>query len=159
MALAKGINSYVTVEEADAYFADRLDVAAWVDANATQKAQALVTATSVLDEQLWTGTAISESQPLAFPRAGVYFDTKLGFAVVLDAVAVPDRIVRATFDQAYHMLNNDGLLDDTGSVTDLNISSISLSSVIAPNLISKGVKRLISPLLASAGSTMWWRAN
>ena len=100
-----------------------------------------------------------ESQPLAFPRAGVYFDTKLGFAVVLDAVAVPDRIVRATFDQAYHMLNNDGLLDDTGSVTDLNISSISLSSVIAPNLISKGVKRLINPLLASAGSTMWWRAN
>lgn len=159
MALAKGVNSYATVDEAEAYFADRLDVAAWVDADATQKAQSLVTATSVLDDQVWIGAAISESQKLAFPRDGSYHDPKIGTTIMLDAVTPPDRIVRATFELAYHLLNNDGLLDDTGSVTDLNISSISLSRITASNLIPKGVKKTIAPLLRSGGTSMWWRAN
>ena len=38
MALTKGANSYATVAEADVYFADRLDVAAWTAADETQKA-------------------------------------------------------------------------------------------------------------------------
>ena len=48
MALVKGVNSYATVAEADAYFLNRLDVAAWNDADETQKYQSLITATSFL---------------------------------------------------------------------------------------------------------------
>jgi hypothetical protein len=158
MALAKGTNSYVTAVEADAYFVDRLDVAAWTSADATQKDQSLVTATGILDSLIWTGVAISESQPLAFPRSGYYFDPRLGIQVTLSNT-VPDRIQKATKELAYHLLNNDGILDDNGTVTDLSVSSINLSTIRAPELVPATVKRLVKPLLANAGGSSWWRAN
>ena len=158
MALVKGTNSYVTVDEAVAYFADRLDVAAWDAADATERAKALVTATSVLDDQNWSGVVLDSAQLLAFPRSAQYFDPRLGMNTDLTST-VPDRIIRATCEQAYHLLNNDGLLDNTGSVETLGISSINLSTIKAPDLIPAVVKRLIKPLLANAGSSGWWRAN
>ena len=159
MALAKGTNSYVTVAEADTYFSDRLDVAAWTAADATQKAQALVTASSVLDDLDWTGTAISENQALAFPRSGYYFDPRVGTHIVLETGVVPDRILKATKELAYHLLNNDGILDNTGLIKDLSVGSISLTNVRPPSLIPTGVRRIIKPLQVNSGSNSWWRAN
>lgn len=159
MALSKGTNSYATVEEADTYFADRLDVVAWTAADATMKAQALVTATQILDDLVWTGTAVSESQPLAFPRSGEYFDPRIGAYVALDTLSVPSRIELAVKEQAYHLLNNDGLLDNTGSIIDLRVDSIQLSRISSPNLLSATVRRIIKPLLLNQGQRAWWRAN
>lgn len=158
MALTKGLNAYATVEEADAYFVERLDTAAWTEATPEQKSAALVTATSVLDDQIWTGTAISELQALAFPRAGSYFDPRLGMSVMLDS-NVPVRITKAVVELAHHLLNNDGLLDDTGTVTGLGVGSINLTNVMKASLIPANVKRLINPLLQNAGASSWWRAN
>lgn len=157
MALVKGTNSYVTVEEADAYFADRLDVAAWVSAEASTKAQALVTATHMLDDMIWAGYAVSESQPLAFPRVGDYFDTRLGINVQMSPT--PNRVEKATSELAYHLLNNDGLLDDTGTVESINIAGISINNIRQASKIPGVVDRLIKPLLQNSGSNMWWRAN
>jgi hypothetical protein len=159
MALVKGTNSYVTVAEADEFFADRLDVAAWTSADATQKAQALVTATAALDSMSWTGTAVSVTQALAFPRNGVYFDPRLGLETSLDPAAVPERVLTATSELAYHLLNNDGLFDNTGSVDAISVGNISLSKVQAPSKIPYSVKRYITPLLLSGGRNIWWRAN
>lgn len=158
MALLKGTNSYADVAEADAYFGDRLDVSAWTLADATQKAQALVTATKVLENISWIGTAISEDQSLAFPRNGKYFDPRVGSLVVLTSV-VPKRIVNATFELAYHLLNNDGLLDNTGNVTNISIGPISLSNVKSASTLPRIVKNLIKPLQVNGGSSLWWRAN
>jgi hypothetical protein len=158
MALVKGVNSYATVAEADAYFADRLDVAAWTSTTPEQKAQALVTATSVLDDLQWTGTAISESQKLAFPRSGQYFDPRVGTKVWLSDT-VPTRVINATFEQAYHLLNNDGLLDNTGTVRDLSITSIDLIGLRNPNVLSPSAKRQIKAILVNSGSSNWWRSN
>lgn len=159
MALAKGTNSYATVSEADSYFEDRLDVAAWTNANATQKAQALITATTLLNDLNWIGIAVSDSQTLAFPRTGVYFDPRLGMDIVLDELTVPTRIITATYELAYHLLNNDGLLDDTGQVENLSIGSINLQNLLPANKIPSHVKRLIKPLQENSGSNFWWRAN
>lgn len=159
MALAKGTNSYATVSEADSYFEDRLDIDAWTSANATQKAQALVTATRMLDELNWVGIAVSDSQTLAFPRTGIYFDPRLGMDIVLDELTIPSRIITATYELAYHFLNNDGLLDDTGTVENISLGSISLSNVINANKIPSHVKRMIRPLQENSGSNSWWRAN
>jgi hypothetical protein len=158
MALVKGTNSYCTVAEADTYFADRLDVAAWTTADATSKAQALVTATSVLDEQPWTGTAISEDQPLAFPRSGYYFDPRIGANITFSATP-PTRITIATMELAYHFLNNDGLQDDAGSATNIKVGTITLERTLPPSLIPAVVRRAIKPMLVNAGSNGWWRAN
>jgi len=158
MALTKGTNSYGTVAEADAHFEDRIDVAAWNDADDERKAQALVTATHTLDDMSWTGVAVSESQTLAFPRVGSYFDPKVGSMVTLDEVTVPSRITYATFELAYHYLNNDGLLDDTGSAIDLQVGRIALKDVKLPGTVPSHVYTHINPLLKNGGSNMWWRA-
>ena len=157
MALVKGTNSYGTVAEADTYFEDRLDRAAWTNADDDQKSQALITATSILDDMTWTGVAVSESQTLAFPRTGSYFDPRLGITVALDDT-VPTRIDNATFELAYHYLNNDGLLDETGSATNLQVGRITLEEVKLPNSMPSHVKRHIKPLLKNGGSNTWWRA-
>lgn len=158
MALTKGVNSYVTVAEADAYFEDRLDAAAWTSAKSSEKSKALVTATSYLDSLEWTGVAVSHAQSLAFPRAGGYFDPRLGANVSFDA-NTPSRVIKATYELAYHFLNNDGLLDDTGGVTSLQIASISLTDIKATSKMPSVVSRLIKPLLLNKGSNTWWRAN
>jgi len=158
MALSKNVNSYVTVAEADSYFLDRLDVAAWSAASETEKAQALITATAVMDDMDWIGYAISDSQTLAFPRNGSYFDPRVGLEVLLDT-SIPKRIIVANCELAYHLLNNDGLLDDTGALDSLQIGSISLQKVRSANKIPMSVKRMLKPLLSKGGVSSWWRAN
>lgn len=159
MALAKNFNSFVSLAEAELYFADRLDVDAWTSANDTQKSQALVTATSMLDQLEWVGVAVSESQNLAFPRTGTYFDPKLGYEASMQSVSSYMRLSFATYELAYHLLNNDGLLDDSGEVEDLQVGSITLSNLTTPNKIPNIVLRKIRPMLVNRGSKMWWRAN
>jgi hypothetical protein len=158
MALTVGTNSYSTLVDADAYFNDRLDAAAWTEASDTSKEQALVTASQVLDGQTYTGYAESSSQAMSFPRIGSYGDPRLGIIVELDGV--PARILRAQKELAYHLLNNDGLLDDTGAVESLKVgSSIDLKQVTSANLLPSVVRNLIKPLLVNKGSKTWWRAN
>lgn len=158
MALIKGENSYETLESANSYFEDRLDAAAWSDAPELQRSQAMVTAASMLDNLTWTGAAVSESQPLAFPRNGQYFDPRIGATVSLNG-QVPKRVITAQYELAYHLLNNDGLLDDTGSVSDLSLGSIKLSDVKSPKKLPSIVYSLIRPLLFPQGGSVWWRAN
>jgi len=158
MALVKGVNSYATVAEADSYFADRLDVAAWSEASELQKGQSLVTATSILDGLNWIGFAVSDSQALAFPRVGSYFDPRLGMDVAMTS-SVPTRVITATYELAYHLLNNDGILDDSGSVVDLQVGAISLKTISSPNKVPQNVNRFIKPLLVNNGTNVWWRAN
>jgi hypothetical protein len=157
MALIKGSNSYVSVAEADTYFSLRLDVAAWLAAEEEQKAQALVTATQILDSLDWVGIAISATQPLAFPRSGMYFDNKIGNYILLPE-GVPDRVLIATNELAYHLLNNDGVLDDVGSLTSLSVGQINLLIKHSPSTVPNQVKRYIRPLL-DKHQNMWWRAN
>ena len=159
MALVKNENSYATVAEADTYFADRLDVDAWTSASELQKAQAIVTATTVLDSMSWSGIAVSDTQPLAFPRSGTYFDPRLGFAVDLLSQSAHKRLLTALYELAYHLLNNDGLVDNTGDVKELLIEGVSLRGISNPALLPSMVKRTIKPMLVNAGANTWWRAN
>lgn len=157
MALTKGVNSYVSLAEANSYFEDRIDVAAWSEASDTQKSQALVTAASILEILDWAGTAVSDLQALAFPREGSYFDPRLGYPVDFTST-IPDRVIKAQYELAYHLLNNDGLLDDSGGVDNLTIGPIQLTQIKSPSHLPAIVYRQIKPLL-SVGRRFWWRAN
>ena len=158
MALVKGTNSYVDVTEADTYFSDVLYSEDWDNADPAVKAQALVSATAVLDQLSWVGVAANESQALAFPRVGKYFDPRLGYEVYL-ADDTPDRIKSGTFELAKHLLGNTDILSSSGSVTELKVGSISLKNIRSTSILSNDVKRVIKPLLLNSGSRSWWRAN
>jgi hypothetical protein len=159
MALVKGINSYADLAEAEAYFITRLDAAAWVAASEEMKLQSLVSATGVFDIMAWSGVVVSVSQPLAFPRIGTYFDPRTGGMVDLSASVVPKRILDALYELAYHMLNNDGLLDNAGSVSDIQLKGLAVSGIKAPSLLSPIVSKLIRPVRLNAGARLCWRAN
>lgn len=156
MALTKNVNAYVTAEEADTYFGDRLVGVSWSDADSTQKEQALVTATEVLDGLDWIGVAEDAEQPLCFPRVGDYEDPRSGQVVVLSGV--PKRITTAVCLLAEHLLSNPDVLTNEGSLSGLSVSSLSLQNIREAPLIPELVHREIKPLLQrNTGS--WWRAN
>lgn len=158
MALTKGTNSFVDVAEADAYFGDRLDGADWSALDNTTKANALVTATKILDEMSWIGTAVNENQNLSFPRVAEYFDPKVGAFVYLDGTGTPTRVLNATFDLGLHLALNPDVLKADGSVTELRMSTIQLTNIRNTPKIPPGVLAEIRCLLVN-NSSSWWRAN
>lgn len=159
MALVKDTNSYVTVAEAELYFQHRLDSLSWSQANNEEKESALVTATSLLDNLRWHGYASTDSQMLAFPRVGQYFDPRAGTQVMLNNSEVPLRIIRGTYEMAYHLLNNSGLMDNTGSVTELMVGAIELKGIKRSSRMPSFVNQFISPLLDVSSSRTLWRSN
>lgn len=68
MALTVGTNAYCDSTYADSYFEDRLYADVWNNASATQKDQALVTATRAIDRQFLIGSKKTDGQVLQFPR-------------------------------------------------------------------------------------------
>lgn len=63
-------NSYVTLDEAASYFADRVGGESWADVGDVQ-ARALLTACKRLDRLNWLGSRVTTTQALAWPRYGV----------------------------------------------------------------------------------------
>lgn len=159
MALIKGTNAYGTVVEADAYFEDRADAASWLSATVRKKANVLITATSILDELSWAGYVSDELQVLAHPRVVNYFDPRLGRTITLDGTSTPTRVIYGSFELAFHLLNNEGILDSSDTVDGLSIGPIHLRNIRRPNLVPPIAKRLIQPLLINQGASTWWRAN
>lgn len=105
-------NSYVTLDEANAYFAKRLNAGAWSEAGEqsppTQEA-ALISATLRLDQESFAGRKASPSQALEWPRVGVR--GRDGWPVPTDSI--PNDVKRAQMELALAMLTDD-LLADTG---------------------------------------------
>jgi hypothetical protein len=158
MAITKGINTFATLEEAFEYFKYRLDTDIWDTTIDLNRESALVTATTLLDNYPWTGQALSESQALSFPRTGYYFDPKLGLNITFTE-EIPKRVSSATFELAYHLLANGGIVTDEGSVSSLQIGPIQLNDIKVAPVIPASVRQLIAPLLINGGSNSWWRAN
>lgn len=87
-------NSYVSVADADAYFADR-GIAAWTGSN-TVKEQALIRATDFIETvygRRFRGSVATESQALSFPR------------YITDYDQMPIELKRSTYEYALRALS------------------------------------------------------
>lgn len=168
MALTKGTNSYVTLTEADSYFEDRLDASDWQLAPQSIREQALVTATRILEEKSWEGVSVSETQALAFPRSGSFADTSRGFSIAFtNDYAFPSSnetetslgrdiqlLRKACYELAYHLLNNEGLTDNTGTVESIKVGPIELTEIRNASTAKTIVDQYISPMVRSGN---YWR--
>jgi hypothetical protein len=96
-------NSYVTRDEADGYFADRLYTTKWDDASNPEKDKALVTATRRIDEEQFTGEKTTLGQALKWPRIGASDEGGDEFA----ADIIPTRVQQAVFITALELLRAD----------------------------------------------------
>jgi hypothetical protein len=105
-------NSYVTLAEANSYFASRLGSSAWTDApdDDTRKA-ALVTAANRIEAELYRGARATDAQRLAWPRSGVW---KTGFALPTDSL--PEFVKRAQMEEALALL--EAAIDAEGNITN-----------------------------------------
>jgi hypothetical protein len=72
IATGTGQNSYVTLEEAEAYFATRLDASLWTASSDDDRFKALATAFKALERiDMWRGRAYTTLQATRWPRRDV----------------------------------------------------------------------------------------
>lgn len=89
-------NSYLTLEEADAWFADGLRDQRWTTFSDARRTQALIEATRMIEALPLIGRPYDPSnQALHFPRTTDLLD---------GALALPAGIVHATAEQALYLL-------------------------------------------------------
>lgn len=99
-------NAYVSVADADAYFADRGNTT-WAALSTAAKQGAIVRATQAVDSNSFRGTKASSTQALAWPRTDAYSDD--GFAFLL----VPVPVKYATYEGALVEAGTAGALTPT----------------------------------------------
>jgi hypothetical protein len=139
MALTVGINSYISVADADAYFADRLNNAVWV--TSTKKAEALIQATQIIDNRKFRGLRAATSQNLAFPRFGVYFE-----GVLLDSNTVPKAVITATCELAIWVLQSDMTApDDLAGFGSVQLGPIKIETKSTTKSLPPIVSGLLRP--------------
>lgn len=168
MTLVLNTNSYVEITDADDYFVTRIDTATWDVAADTLKEEALVTATQLIDNQSWIGSAVSPSQALAWPRKNVlYYDNRMGQDITVSDSEIPNLVKVAVYEQALHLLNNEDLLAQTTQTFEsIKVGSITISDTnndvtrvsITPSIVIKPLRPLIRRGQANLGGS-WWRAN
>jgi len=168
MALVLNTNSYVDTTAADTYFETRIDSANWDTADDDTREDALVTATQIIDNNPWIGSAVSPSQALAWPRKNaLYYDNRLGLQITFSQTEIPSLVKIAVYEQALHLLNNEDLLAQTTQTYEsISIGSISLSDnnndvtriSVTPSFVIKPIRPLIRRGATGVGSG-WWRNN
>lgn len=97
--------SYVSLAEADDYFAVDLNYAAtWSAFTDTQKQDRLMWASRILDQKVrWKGTLFEEGVGLRWPREGV-FDRD---DIAIDTDVVPPQVKAATCELTKYLEDND----------------------------------------------------
>ena len=103
-------NSYLSVEEANDYFAGRFGADKWTEFSGTQKQQLLVSATKKLDTAMFGGLKSKVIQSLAWPRRGLI--DRDGYAI--SDLVIPEKLKEAACEMAYWIwTEEDRLLSDT----------------------------------------------
>ena len=107
-------NSYVTVQEADDYFDNRLHSDLWID-DVAIKEKALITATRMLERYVdWLVLPFSDDQALTWP----------------DSITeeIIDEVKEATFELAYNIIPEDRTAEsDLKGFKSLKVGSLSIA--------------------------------
>jgi hypothetical protein len=159
-------NSYVTLTEANDYFADRLNNSANGDWNtdsagstrsSEEKEQALITATRRIDEETFLGLKTSITQALKWPRFNVTDEDGIFFA----SDSIPERVKQAVYTTALELLKADFLAENyMGNFSYFSAGQVQIKQFTqqsAGRLPAEAV-RLLRILITSAGGGRLIRA-
>lgn len=139
-------NSYLELDDADAYHDAHPYAETWDAASADQKNRALVTATRLLDTSYtWKGSVVGSTQALLWPRVGVVGPN--GYEEAHNAI--PVRIMNATAELARQLLDEDRTADsevEAKGLTELTVGSIGMKFRSASSKpIPDAVEALVKP--------------
>ena len=99
-------NSFVTLDEANNYFATVPDSSTWDDKTVDQKKRALISATRWIDSFIYFGDRCDQGQALKFPGNNYQVDD-----VELSCTTIPNNIKYAQYELARALAN------DTDAIT------------------------------------------
>ena len=119
-------NSYVSLEEADAYLTNSLSSARWNALLEDDKTRFLIAATRWLDQQAkWNGLPTVVGQGLRWPRSGV-FDRD---CLPVNQNSVPTQLKEAVCEMAVFFTvpeNNPGTFSETFGFSEITVDVITL---------------------------------
>lgn len=116
-------DSFMTVAEADSYYATNLYSTTWVGSTTDNKEKALKMATRILDEKVaWVGTRATSTQALGWGRTDVTWD-----GTTVSSTTVPIQIKNATAEFAGELLVSDLTANAEGKgLNSLKVGDITL---------------------------------
>ena len=108
-------DSYLSVDDADAYWDNHGQLSAWMDSTTAQKEEALRVGTQYLDMNYgpaWKGSRTNGTQALDFPRSDMVDRDEYN----IDSDSIPTKLEHATAEAAYrHRNETDGLFPDVSA--------------------------------------------
>lgn len=151
-------NAYASVAEADAFHETNVHTdETWAALTADEKAQALITATRILDQQWqWAGYKKTVQQALQWPRvrvpdpdsAGTVVPPSYGYPVYLPDDEVPAPIKRATMDFAGFIVQTNPETPAQGeglnSFTLDGVMSVDFDHATRPDMIPEWIQSELS---------------
>ena len=96
-------NSYATRAEADSYFEGRRNADTWTAATAAEKDQALVAATTRLEQESYKASRTTSEQRLKWPR--IWVETDDDYLTWYDSDTIPRVVKEACYELALASLN------------------------------------------------------
>ena len=126
-------NSFVTLDEANNYFATVPESSTWDDKTVDQKKRALISATRWIDSFVYFGDRCDQNQALKFPRNNYQVD-----GVELACTLIPQNIKYAQYELARALANDtDAITGATGNQG--NIAEAKLGDLeVKYNVASQG---------------------
>jgi hypothetical protein len=138
-------NSFVSLENADAYHGRRLNNSLWRTADEDTRTSALFWATDILNRQDWKGNPVSYSQALAFPRryvpnrlsvhrkwnkTGIFDDYDAIYSIqYLTSTDIPQEIQDATASLANYLIERAGTDKNNVSGSSDQLANLTLGSL------------------------------
>lgn len=141
-------NSYVSISDANDYFAAHLETAFW-EVPTGQKQSALVMATRRLNSEVYGGQQATKTQSLAWPRS--YIST-------YDSTTIPAELTQATCEMALHYLKQ---VAGEFSVDDRDLETLTTYKVgpldfgIRSGYKADALPQRVRNLLAAIGVNGW----
>lgn len=148
MSITVGVDSYISLEEANNYFSSRLHSEAWSNATDADKEKALKQATRNIDTLPFRGMPLSNNQVLAFPRK--YFVYNNGNLTLVADKDIPKEVKYATCEEALYLLQNSQRkqLQEEG-VTSISIGNLTENYSGTVKTISPNAYKLLSKYIIS----------
>lgn len=154
MALAIGTNTYVTLAEANTYFADKLHTAEWDSAFGATMEKALKEACRRMNRLVFKGQKLSETQLLAFPRIMPQFN-RIGVIGFTTDSGVPEAVRAAQCEEALALLrfgNSARARAQEQNVVSVKFGDVTEEYRASLKLLSPEALELLKPYLAGGVS-------
>lgn len=143
-------NSYVSLLEADTYFASVYGKPLWDPLTQTAQEQLLISSAQALDAYLeWTGTKYALDQALDWPRVNAYDRDGVAYPYT----AIPQIIKVAQFELAYYILANGGLVFEQNMIDEVKVGTIGVK--FSNYVAETGIPKFIESMLAHVGAPLY----